>query len=58
MFINSGGEKRDWAGVPRMFFKPGQTDYRCACVDKQQLDDPRLRQYPGCDSSSASCEVK
>ncbi|KAK3083540.1 hypothetical protein FSP39_025050 [Pinctada imbricata] len=28
----SGGIKRDWAGVPREYFQPGQREPRCACV--------------------------
>eukprot|EP00794_Sanderia_malayensis_P013747 gene13747-15183_t len=54
----SGGIKRDWAGLPRKFFKPGQTDHRCACVNENNLKDKRLRVYPGCSAESVSCKAK
>ena len=55
---SSGGVKRDWTGVPRMFFKPGQSDYRCACVQEKNLRDSRVRHYPGCGVTQVSCKVQ
>jgi len=54
----SGGVKRDWTGVPRMFFTPGQTDHRCACVQEKLLRDSRVRLYPGCGVTEVSCKVQ
>ena len=56
--FHSGGIKRDWIGVPRMFFKPGQTDYRCACVNEKGVRDTRMKPYVGCGISEVSCKVQ
>ncbi|KAJ3644975.1 hypothetical protein Zmor_022671 [Zophobas morio] len=52
----SGGVTRDWVGVPRQLYQPGQ-DYRCACVQTPELS-ANLKEYEGCDSTSESCLVK
>ncbi|XP_063916710.1 neuferricin [Zophobas morio] len=52
----SGGVTRDWVGVPRQLYQPGQ-DYRCACVQTPELS-ANLKEYEGCDSTSESCFVK
>lgn len=51
----SGGTKRDWIGVPRKFFQVGQTDFRCACVPDDRLDDSLLKDYDNCKSTSYEC---
>ena len=68
----SGGIKRNWVGVPRRLFMPGQTE-RCACVkeygdslsghdggDSSQRGDlghPNLKEYEGCDQKATSCDL-
>lgn len=51
----SGGIDRSWPGYPRKYFQVGKTDYRCACVPHDRLDDPALREYDNCDASEISC---
>lgn len=51
----SGGIKRDWRGFPRKFFKVGQTDYRCACVPEDRLNDSLLKDYDNCESTADEC---
>lgn len=69
----SGGTKRSWTGVPRKYYKPPGTTFRCACVrdkgspgntqtgaghpDRGDLDNPYLREYEGCDPTSVTCKV-
>lgn len=67
----SGGIERNWVGVPRKFFKPGQEE-RCACVkntgssssgsknndNRGDLDNPNLKEYPNCSPDAASCSWK
>lgn len=64
----SGGITRDWVGVPRKLFYPGQQP-RCACVrdtgapstdpaaqlNRGDLDSPHVKEYPGCKSNSWEC---
>lgn len=70
----SGGVKRDWAGVPRQYFQPGKTEPRCACVkdigppsgadpdvdhnNRGDLDNPLMKLYEGCDEKSFECFFK
>lgn len=54
----SGGTRRDWEGVPRKFFQPGHTDFRCACVPDDRLDDSLLKEYDNCESTSRECFYK
>ncbi|NWS76097.1 NEUFC protein, partial [Crotophaga sulcirostris] len=67
----SGGVKRDWAGVPRQLFQPGARGGRCVCVrstgppwgtlgtgqhsDRGDLDNPLLQEYQGCDPLAPQC---
>lgn len=51
----SGGIERQWAGVPRKYFQPGNTGYRCACVHDSKLRDGSLKEYDGCDPNSTTC---
>ncbi|XP_070572496.1 neuferricin-like [Ptychodera flava] len=69
----SGGIERDWVGVPRLFFKPGSTQSRCACIrttgppsdnleakdhqNRGDLDNPNLKEYKDCDPTSPSCRL-
>ena len=68
----SGGIKRNWVGVPRRLFMPGQTE-RCACIkeygdslsgydggdgsQRGDLGHPNLKEYEGCDKKAASCKI-
>lgn len=54
----SGGKKRDWIGVPRKYFEPGKSDYRCACIQESELDSPNLKSYENCDPLSTTCFYK
>lgn len=51
----SGGIDRDFVGVPRKFYEVGKSEYRCACVPNDRLDDPLLKQYDDCDSKLTEC---
>ncbi|KAK3930695.1 Neuferricin [Frankliniella fusca] len=62
----SGGIERDWAGVPRKYYKPGSESYRCTCIkyaDEMKIvpRDQRkgnIEEYDGCEFDSNSCYVK
>lgn len=68
----SGGVERNWVGVPRKYFKPGQTEPRCACVknsgspsgssdnsnNRGDLDNANIQQYPNCPPDASSCTWK
>lgn len=68
---NSGGIKRNWKGVPRIYHSAGSTSTRCACVrtsgapsegkddkkNKGDLDNPRLKPYKGCSVTSDTCKL-
>ncbi|KAK7925652.1 hypothetical protein WMY93_007962 [Mugilogobius chulae] len=51
----SGGVERKWTGVPRQLYAPGSTAVRCVCVENPFEDDPNVKKYAGCPSSSESC---
>jgi len=65
----SGGVKRDWTGVPRIYYKPGSVSTRCACVrtsgtsadsldsNNGDLGDPNFQIYEGCDPLADSCDI-
>lgn len=69
----SGGIKRNWEGLPRMYYKTGSDKPRCACIrttgppsadlnvknhqDRGDLDNPNLKVYPDCDPNSNSCFI-
>lgn len=73
-FVFSGGIERDWVGVPRKLFMPGQGKSRCACVknfgppshdskrathnDRGDLDHPNLQEYADCQPDQPECFVK
>lgn len=52
---HSGGVRRDWRGVPRKFYEPGQTVWRCACVRPEQRHLSYLEAYEGCGAEESSC---
>ena len=68
----SGGIKRNWVGVPRRLFMPGQAE-RCACVKEYgdsisgydggdvakrgDLGHPNIKEYEGCDPKAESCKL-
>lgn len=51
----SGGVEREWTGVPRKIFKPGQTDFNCVCVEESRLNDGNLEEFENCDPQSIKC---
>lgn len=51
----SGGIKREWSGVPRKYFEPGHTSFRCACVNEKDLNSSLLKPYENCDPTSDTC---
>ncbi|EDO44622.1 predicted protein, partial [Nematostella vectensis] len=67
---NSAGIQREWAGVPRMLFKPGAKQPRCVCVrttgpssDAQEgsegdLNHPNLKPYLGCGILDHACKLE
>ncbi|XP_077532795.1 neuferricin-like [Haemaphysalis longicornis] len=70
---SSGGVERSWVGVPRQYFDKEDNSVRCVCVrtsgppsnhregashkNRGDLDDPRLKEYPGCPPTSDTCQV-
>lgn len=57
-FYFSGGITRDWIGVPRKFYEPGSTKYRCACVYlADKLSAEKFIPYDDCPPTSPSCHV-
>lgn len=54
----SGGIDRDWTGVPRKFFEAGKSEFRCACVPDDRLDDARLKEYDDCVTSATTCHYR
>lgn len=68
---NSGGIKRDWIGVPRQYFQPGNSQARCACIrdkgppssggsssNNGDLNNPNMKVYDGCEPTATSCNFK
>lgn len=53
----SGGINRNWEGVPRQLFTPGEKRPRCVCVNHEKVDSSLLKEYEGCSSSSKECSV-
>lgn len=72
--FGSGGIQRDWTGVPRKLFSPGQARSRCACIkntgapshdptrkpndNRGDLDNPNIQEYKGCPPDETSCYIK
>ncbi|KAK7081595.1 Neuferricin [Halocaridina rubra] len=69
----SGGVDRDWVGVPRKLYSPGQSKPRCACIktsgppsydpqrkihnDRGDLEYPNLEEYAGCRQDDTECFI-
>lgn len=53
----SGGIDRSWEGLPRRYFIPGTKDWRCACVNEPDLDNPHVKLYPGCGPKDRTCKI-
>lgn len=51
----SGGIDRDFVGFPRKFFEVAKSEYRCACVPSDRLEDTLLKEYDNCDRKSIEC---
>lgn len=51
----SGGIDRDFVGVPRKMYEVGKSEFRCACVPDDRLEDPLLKEYENCDPKSSEC---
>lgn len=54
----SGGIDRSWTGVPRKFFEVGKSEFRCACVPDDRLDDARLKEYDDCEVTASTCHYR
>ncbi|CAH2073500.1 unnamed protein product, partial [Iphiclides podalirius] len=54
---SSGGITRDWVGVPRLLFTPGEEYPRCVCVNlgNENSSTNLLKLYDNCPQSSTSC---
>ncbi|XP_055373651.1 neuferricin homolog [Condylostylus longicornis] len=54
---SSGGIERNWSGVPRKFFENPRlsTEYRCACVNHEDLMSPKIKEYANCDTDAQEC---
>ncbi|KAL1140635.1 hypothetical protein AAG570_000565 [Ranatra chinensis] len=59
----SGGVVRNWVGVPRKYYEPGASTYRCACINfREGQNDESVRHgmvemYKECPAKSQSCRV-
>lgn len=64
LFLFSGGIERDWAGVPRKYYKPGSDSFRCACVKftEDMRTSPQrkgnVEEYEDCSPESESCFIR
>lgn len=54
----SGGFDREWVGVPRKYFEVGRTEFRCACVPENRLNDVNLKEYDDCEPNATTCYYK
>jgi len=54
----SGGIKRDWEGVPRLYHKPGNEEVKCVCVRtaEEAAANPYIKPYEGCDPHATRCK--
>ena len=57
LFFISGGVQRGWEGVPRKYFKPGQKNFRCACVKEEFVSDPSFKEFDGCSVEATRCKI-
>lgn len=53
----SGGNRRNWVGVPRKLYEIGSNIFRCACIheDDLQNNDVMIKSYENCDKNSHEC---
>lgn len=53
----SGGKERHWIGYPRKLFEVGSSNFRCACLRKEDLDtnEVMINEYDNCDRFSHEC---
>ncbi|XP_034839586.1 neuferricin [Maniola hyperantus] len=54
---SSGGVVRDWVGVPRQMYTPGQEKPLCVCVNIDKINSSQLKEYHDCPNTSAECLV-
>ncbi|CAG4988588.1 unnamed protein product [Parnassius apollo] len=56
---SSGGIKRDWIGVPRQLYTPGEEKPRCVCInlDEDQSSTSLIKIYDNCPHKSTICTV-
>ncbi|CAG9114596.1 unnamed protein product [Plutella xylostella] len=53
---NSGGITREWTGVPRQLFTPGEDKPQCVCVDTSKDHSAALlKEYDNCQPTSTTC---
>ncbi|KPJ06246.1 Neuferricin [Papilio machaon] len=55
----SGGIARNWVGVPRQLFTPGEEKPRCVCVNYDMDSDSTnlLKKYADCPDTSTMCNI-
>lgn len=54
----SGGVSRDWVGVPRQLYTPGQEKPHCVCVNLDtETAIGQFKEYDGCPNNAYSCTV-
>lgn len=55
----SGGIDRDWIGFPRKSYKNDKKDeYRCVCVNSDNIDDEHLKKYDNCEENAIECHYR
>ncbi|XP_072943344.1 neuferricin [Epargyreus clarus] len=55
---SSGGVIRNWVGVPRQLFTPGDEKPRCVCIQLDKGNSSQLKKYDGCPDTSEECLVQ
>ncbi|XP_023946888.2 neuferricin [Bicyclus anynana] len=55
---SSGGIVRDWVGVPRQMFTPGQDKPLCVCASLDKINSSQLKEYKHCSKTASECFVK
>ncbi|XP_041977157.1 neuferricin homolog isoform X2 [Aricia agestis] len=55
---SSGGVLRNWEGVPRQLYTPGEAKPTCVCVSEDKLNNSLLKEYENCPETSKQCIVK
>lgn len=44
-------------GVPRKYYQPGQTSFRCACIKESDKNLANIQEYENCPPHENSCLV-